>query len=84
MDDGSKINKTVRIATNCFTYEEVEFLSAVLLENFNLISKPQKSGKDKGHILYFSSSSFVQFSNIVKPYMLPSMLYKLDACASNR
>jgi hypothetical protein len=77
MDDGSKINNTVRIATNCFTYEEVEFLSAVLLKNFNLISKPQKSGKDKAHILYFSSSSMVQFSKIVKPYMLPSMFYKL-------
>jgi hypothetical protein len=79
MDDGSKINNTVRIATNCFTYEEVVFLSAVLLKNFNLISKPHKSGKDKGHILYFSSSSMVQFSKIVKPYMLPSMFYKLAA-----
>lgn len=77
MDDGSKINNTVRIATNCFTYEEVEYLAAVLLKKYNLKSKPMKAGKDKGYILYFSSSSMVQFSNLVKPYMLPSMLYKL-------
>jgi hypothetical protein len=77
MDDGSKINNTVRIASNCFTLEEVEYLSTVLFKNFHLNCKPQKSGKDKGYILYFSSSSFVEFSNIVKPYILPSMLYKL-------
>lgn len=77
MDDGSRINNTVRIATNCFSYEEIEFLSTVLYNKYNLKSNPQSSGKDKGYILYFSSSSMVDLSNIVKPFMLPSMYYKL-------
>lgn len=77
MDDGSKINNTVRIATNNFSFEEIEFLSTVLYNKYNLKSKPQSAGKSKGHILYFSSSSMVEFSNIVKPYMHPSMFYKL-------
>ena len=77
MDDGSKIQNTVRIATNCFTYEEIEYLSTILYKKYNLKSKPQSSGRNKGHILYFSSSSMVDFSNIVKPFMLPSMYYKL-------
>ena len=35
MDDGSKINNTVRIATNCFTYAEIENLSTVLYKKYN-------------------------------------------------
>lgn len=77
MDDGSKINNTVRIATNCFTFEEIKFISTVLFNKYNLKSHPQSAGKNKGNILYFSSSSMGEFSNIVKPYMLPSMYYKL-------
>jgi len=77
MDDGSKINNTVRIATNCFTYSEIEFLSTVLYKKYNIKSNPQSSGPNKGYILYFSSSSMIDFSNIVKPFMLPSMYYKL-------
>jgi hypothetical protein len=77
MDDGSKINNTVRIATNCFTYEEIEYLSTILYKKYNLKSNPQSSGINKGHILYISSNSMVEFSNIVKPFMLPSMYYKL-------
>lgn len=77
MDDGSKTNNTVKIATNCFTYEEIQFLSAVLYKKYNLKTNPQSSGRNKGHVLYLSTSSMVEFSNIVKPYMLPSMYYKL-------
>jgi hypothetical protein len=77
MDDGSKINKTVRIATNCFTYEEVEFLSTILFNKYNLNCHPVSGGPGKGYILYISTSSMTSFSKIVKPYMIPSMYYKL-------
>jgi len=77
MVDGSKINKTVRIATNCFTYEDIEFLSTILFKKYNLKCHPMSQGKGKSYILYFSTSSMSDFSNIVKPYMIPSMYYKL-------
>jgi len=77
MEDGSKSNNSVRIATNCFNYNEVLFLSSVLFEKYNLITTPQSDGKNKGYILYVSTKSMVEFTNIVKPHMLPSMYYKL-------
>jgi hypothetical protein len=77
MEDGSKSNNSVRIATNNFNYDEILFISVVLFEKYRLITTPQYGGKNKGYILYFSTKSMVEFTNIVKPYMLPSMYYKL-------
>ena len=35
-------------------------------------------GKNKGETLYISSQSFSTFSKIVKPYILPTLYYKLE------
>lgn len=77
MDDGSNLGKGARIATNCFTLEEVKFLCNVLKNKFNILATPNKSGKDKGYIIYISVKSMPVFTNIVKPYLLPSLYYKL-------
>ena len=77
MDDGSSLGKGVRIATNCFTLEEVNFLCNVLKSKYNIIATPNKCGKDKGHIIYIHVNSMKIFTNIVKPYLLPSLYYKL-------
>ena len=77
MDDGSKTHNTVRLATNCFKLTELEFLCKLLKVKFNLDITAQKSGKNKGHILYVKKSSLARFTSLVKPHMLPSMYYKL-------
>lgn len=77
MDDGSSKGKGASIATNCFTLEEVNFLCKVLKSKYNIIAKSNKSGKDKGHIIYIHSNSMKLFTSIVKPYLLPSLYYKL-------
>lgn len=77
MDDGSKINKTVRIATNCFHKSDLECLCKLLNHKYDLDVSIHKSGLNKGHILYIKTSSLNKFIEIVKPYMLPCMLYKL-------
>lgn len=77
MDDGSRINNTVRIATNNFTYVEIQFLCDVLYEKFNIKATVNKNGKDKGYIIYIKRESYLIFYNLIKPYILPSMLYKL-------
>lgn len=77
MDDGSKLGKGARIATNCFTFNEVLFLCEVLHNKFNLTVTVHTGGKDKGHVLYIHKHSMNIFSNLVKPYMLPSLYYKL-------
>ncbi len=77
MDDGSKTHNTVRIATMCFQICELQLLCKILKDKYSLEVSVQKSGKDKGCILYIKTSSLNTFINIIKPYMLPSMYYKL-------
>jgi LAGLIDADG DNA endonuclease family len=79
MDDGSSLGKGARIATNCFTFEEVNFLCSVLKSRYNIIATPNKCGKDKGHIIYIHTGSMKLFTNTVKPYLLPSLYYKLGS-----
>ena len=77
MDDGSKLQKGAKIATNCFTFKEVLFLCEVLQKKYNLIVTVQSGGIDKGHTLYIHPKSMSIFSKLVKPFMLPSLYYKL-------
>lgn len=77
MDDGSKLGKGAKIATNCFTYNEILFLSQVLNKKYKIKTSVISGGINKGHSLYISTFSMNVFIEIVKPFMLPSMYYKL-------
>jgi hypothetical protein len=77
MDDGSKLGKGARIATNCFTEKEIIFLCEVLYKKYNITVTAIRGGKGKGHILYIHTNSMNIFTKIIKPYMLPSLYYKL-------
>jgi len=79
MDDGSSLNRGARIATNCFTLEEVNLLCNVLKIKYNIIATPNKCGRDKGHIIYIHVNSMKLFIKIIKPYLLPSLYYKLGS-----
>lgn len=83
MDDGSKLRESARIATNNFTKEEIEELSLVLENKYNLKVSVQSGGKSKGHILSIHKSSLLDFFNIIKPFTHPSLRYKLDLKFSN-
>jgi hypothetical protein len=79
MDDGSRLGKSVIISTNCFTFEEMNFLCKILESKYNIIATPNKCGKNKGHIIYIHVNSIKLFYNIIKPYLLPSLYYKLGS-----
>ena len=74
MDDGTW-KPGVRIATNCFTKEEVELLSLALDSKFNLKSSLHKNNNN--YQLYIKQESLPLLRKLVLPYMVPSMLYKL-------
>ena len=75
MDDGTWKNPGVRIATNCFTKEEVELLKLTLETKFNLKSSLHKNnGK---HQLYIKQESIPLLRELVLSYFVPSMFYKL-------
>jgi hypothetical protein len=77
MDDGSKLGKGAKIATNCFTKSELLRLCQILKNKFNITVTVNSGGINKGQTLYISASSMATFSKIIKPNMLPSLNYKL-------
>jgi hypothetical protein len=74
--DGSKAYPGFHFYTYGFTIDEVNLLSSVLLNKFNLINTVQI--KKRGPILYIFSKSMDLFRTLVKPYFHESMLYKLN------
>lgn len=49
MDDGSRLGAGVRIATNNFSFKEIEFRGCnILFKKYNLIATIHTGGLDKG------------------------------------
>jgi len=78
MDDGSKIGKGGKIATNSFTKQEVEFLCKILKEKYNLNTSIHSAGINKGFTIYIKKDSMTILSKLIKKYMVPSLYYKLN------
>ncbi len=79
MDDGSlKSNKhnTYIIHTLGYKREELERIQKVLSEKFGIETKLHKQ-KGKYLRLYILSKSAKKFKEIVSPYIIPSLAYKL-------
>lgn len=72
MDDGTNSGQ---IATNCFSFEEVKLLSNWLENKFGIIATIQKNLRD--YTLYIVANSRFEFDNLISPYIIPSMKYKL-------
>jgi hypothetical protein len=77
MDDGSKMGKGAKFATNCFTIKELNFLCEIIKKKFNITLTVNSGGKYKGHVLYIHKKSMPTFAKLIKPYMIPSLYYKL-------
>jgi LAGLIDADG DNA endonuclease family len=85
MDEGGWVSgsKSVRIATNNFTLQEVDLLRDIFKTKFDLdctIQLLSKGGgnrpKDK-YSMYFKVASLPKLRELVLPFMIPSMKYKL-------
>ena len=77
MDDGGKVSKGLKLATNSFTYSECLFLVKVLFENFNLKASVQSAGAPNQYQIYIWKESMPLLREIVLPYVHSSMKYKL-------
>jgi LAGLIDADG DNA endonuclease family/NADH-Ubiquinone oxidoreductase (complex I), chain 5 N-terminus len=79
MDDGSKLGSGFKIATNCFELSELKELCKLLFEKYNLDCTIH-SNKVKEKLtwtLYIKKNSAGSFANLIEPFMLNSMKYKL-------
>jgi ubiquinol-cytochrome c reductase cytochrome b subunit len=77
MDDGGKVSKGLKLSTNSFTYDECVYLIYVLSKNFNLKASVQSAGSNKQYIIYIWKESMSDLFNIVSPYIIPEMKYKI-------
>lgn len=73
MDDGSKSKAGYNIYTCSFSIENVLFLKKLLENKFNLECTYCKSSNS----IYIKKKSVIKFTNLIKPYIITSMFYKL-------
>ena len=75
MDDGSRDGRQLCINTQCFSFEEQVFLQNVLRAKLGIDTT---LNRDKNYFrLRVGAKSMDSLRNLVMPYLIPSMLYKL-------
>lgn len=78
MDDGGAVSSGLKFATNSFTYDDCLFLASLLHSKFGLVATVQSAGYPNQYVIYVSKASMPLLASIVKPFMHPSMYYKLN------
>lgn len=75
MDDGSNTVKSFTLSTHCFSYEEQVRIVRLLQNRFDISATIVKDRtKLKIRIGY---KEYEKFANIVRPFIIPSMSYKI-------
>lgn len=83
MDDGSNSKRSLGFILCChnFTQCDVNLLSSTINLKFNLNSEVRKDRKY--FVIYIPGESRQIFIDLIKPFMMPEMLYKFDNCSTN-
>jgi len=77
MDDGGWAKPGVRLSTNAFKLEDVQFLASILTNKWGLKCTVQKLSKSNQCSIYILGESLPILKKLVLPYIVPSMKYKL-------
>ncbi len=77
MDDGGWVKPGVRISTNSFKLEEVQFLANLLKKLFDLNCTVQNINIPGQYSIYIKGKSILKLRKLILPYVIPSMRYKL-------
>lgn len=80
MDDGAISGNSYILCTSGFIYEDILRLKDILSSKLNLditIQGLNTKKITKHYNLYIKQKSASVFRNIIEPYVIPSMLYKL-------
>ena len=76
MDDGSRQGTGLHISVYAFSNDDVDKLMFTLQDKFNLRCSIHYN-KDKKPRIYIFKESMTNLINLVKPYFIKEMLYKL-------
>lgn len=73
MDDGCNQKSGYNISMNCFDKESLNIYVDFMKEQYNIDCSVHKSG-----VIYIKAKSVKTFYNLVKPYIIESLLYKIN------
>lgn len=74
MDDGSKIKEGGGLlCTNAFSIESLKIIQEMFLTKFDI----KVSIYEKSHQIYIPVKEFIKFAELIKPYIIEDMYYKL-------
>lgn len=77
MDDGAKVGKGLKFSTNSFTFGECALLVKVLYDKYHIKSSIQSAASENQYIIYVWKESMKNLSDIVSPYIISEMKYKI-------
>ena len=77
INDGTRVGKGLKLATNSFTYEDSTRLTQVLYNLYKLKAVVQSAGVPNQYVIYIWKESMPQLRELVRPFMVSSILYKL-------
>jgi len=77
MDDGSKSSEGLKLCTNSYAYSECLFLIKILNDKFKLKASVQSAGKKDQYIIYIWKESMPILREIVNPFIITQMKYKI-------
>ena len=77
MDNGGWAKPGVRLSTNIFKLQEVQYLASLLKKNWELDCTVQKISRDSQYSIYIKGKSVIKLTRLVLPHFVPSMYYKL-------
>lgn len=63
--------------TNSFTYEDCTYLSQVIYKLYKIKTSIHSTGTPNQYNIYVLKESIPNLRELIKPHMVPSMLYKL-------
>lgn len=78
MDDGSRVGQGIKFCTNSFHFKDCIKLSEILYNLFKLRTSVQSAGVENQYHIYVFKESIPLLRDIVKPYMVSSILYKIQ------
>lgn len=84
MDDGGKAGKGLKISINNFTILEINNLVNLLDNKYKIKANIHKVGTDNQWNIYIPSESMNILTNLIKPYIIPSMKYKFGDYINNK
>jgi len=77
MGNGARVGHGLQFATNSYSYSDCLILANTLINKYGLRTSVQSTSVPNQYVIYVFKESMPVLREIVRPYIVPTMLYKL-------